>query len=168
MIYTLSKHPCSRKVGKGRQYLADNQGNIFDVFGRQRAWAVWRNYHRKPNCHSHYPQVDNIAVSRLVCSAFHGEPKHGQQCHHLNGNIFDNRPDNLIWLFVSRHHHYDRRLKALKTLISNVSIFSRRDFIRFARMSEVSFSAMLAKFSHGKVLDPADEPNRDYDPFIER
>ena len=143
------RRPCSRKEGKGKRYYADDTGSIYGTFGNQRSTHRWKNYRRLPNCHSDYPQVDGILVSRLVCSAFHGAPKRGHQCHHLNGNIFDNRPENLIWLSKARHRLYDNRLKALKQRLEiDISVFNRRDFIRFARMSESSFQSMLATFTH--------------------
>ena len=36
-------------------------------------------------------------VARLVCEAFHGPPKPGQVCMHLNEDSRDNRPENLRW-----------------------------------------------------------------------
>lgn len=37
-------------------------------------------------------------VNRLVCSAFHGAPdRKSLHARHLNGDSFDNRPENLRW-----------------------------------------------------------------------
>lgn len=36
-------------------------------------------------------------VHSLVCRAFHGEPKPGQEVRHLNGIPSDNRASNLAW-----------------------------------------------------------------------
>jgi hypothetical protein len=36
-------------------------------------------------------------VHRLVCEAFHGKPKDGQVCMHLDEDSRNNRPDNLRW-----------------------------------------------------------------------
>ena len=105
-----------------------------------------------------YPHVHiagkEHATHLLICAAWWGKPRKGQQCHHLNGNILDIRPMNLIWLSKPRHRLYDARLKAIKELLGNqgVLIFSRKDFIRFARMSEANFCALLASFT----LDPSE------------
>ena len=87
-------------------------------------------------------------IHRLICAARWGKPRKGQECHHLNGNKFDNRPDNLIWLAKPRHRIYDARLRDLKALLGNqgILIFSRQDFIRFACMSDKNFTPMLSKF----------------------
>ena len=86
-------------------------------------------------------------IHRLICAARWGKPRKGQECHHLNGNKFDNGPDNLIWLYKPRHRIYDARLKELKALFGNgICTFERQDFIRFSRMSEKHFQSMLAKF----------------------
>ena len=37
-------------------------------------------------------------VSRLVASAWHGEPKDGMTVNHINGNSSDNRAENLEWV----------------------------------------------------------------------
>ena len=92
-------------------------------------------------------------IHRFICAARWGIPRKGQECHHLNGNKFDNRPDNLIWLSRSRHRHYDARLNALKALLGDqgVLIFSRQDFNRFARMSEANFQSILKSLSLCKL-----------------
>lgn len=37
------------------------------------------------------------SVHRAVCEAFHGFPKDGQECNHIDGNKNNNRPENLEW-----------------------------------------------------------------------
>jgi len=39
----------------------------------------------------------NYKIHRLVCEAFHGEPKPGQVVIHLDEDATNNRPDNLRW-----------------------------------------------------------------------
>jgi len=39
----------------------------------------------------------NIGVHHLVLLAFHGRPKKGEECRHLNGFPWCNRPGNLRW-----------------------------------------------------------------------
>lgn len=56
----------------------------------------------------YFVSVDNkaIGVQRLVCLAFHGVPKPGQDnaCHR-DGNRKNNREDNLYWGSHSQNHH---------------------------------------------------------------
>lgn len=41
--------------------------------------------------------IGQVLAHRLICSAFHGEPREGQYARHLNGDPADNRPENLAW-----------------------------------------------------------------------
>lgn len=43
-------------------------------------------------------------VHQLVCLAFHGSPKPGQECSHEKGNRFDNRPSKLLWETRKKNH----------------------------------------------------------------
>lgn len=38
-----------------------------------------------------------MAVHRMVCIAFHGEPTPGQVVRHIDGNHLNNKADNLAW-----------------------------------------------------------------------
>lgn len=42
-------------------------------------------------------------VARLVCRAFHGEPMDGQQAAHGDGDVFNDRADNLRWATASEN-----------------------------------------------------------------
>lgn len=43
-------------------------------------------------------KLKNIIVHRHVCAAFHGpKPSPAHQVRHLNGDKYDNRPENLAW-----------------------------------------------------------------------
>lgn len=126
-------HPCSLKEGKGKQYLADDEGTIYGQNGNKRTAHCWKNFQRIPNCHSYYPQVDGCLVSRLVCSAFHGEAKEGQECHHLDGNIHNNRPENLIWLDKKEHHLFDAVQRALRMAGRDLVQMSREEIITLTR-----------------------------------
>ena len=125
--------PCSLKEGKGKQYFADEEGNIYSKFGRKRAVHYWKRFRNIPNCHSYYPQVDECLISRLVCSAFHGEAIEGQECHHLNGNKFDNRPENLIWLSRKEHRLFDTVQRALRLCERDITRMSRDEIISLTR-----------------------------------
>ena len=92
-------------------------------------------------------------IHRLICAARWGKPRKGQECHHLNGNKFDNRPDNLIWLAKPRHRIYDARLNEAKQLLGDaVLLFDRKAFINWARLSDKAFHALLAKYHR---VDPS-------------
>ena len=100
----------------GRTYFANSNGDILNAEGKKLTMKYCPAKHvSKPNMHGAYPQV-NIAgrahiIHRLVCTAFWGKPLPGQECHHLNGNKFDNRPSNLIWLTKPLHLRFDRAVK---------------------------------------------------------
>lgn len=38
-----------------------------------------------------------VDVAKLICVAFHGPRPEGRTVSHLNGNVQDNRPENLAW-----------------------------------------------------------------------
>ena len=139
----------------GKSYFADDDGHILNAkdhvmvlkFSPRDAMHIGGSKH--PHLSIAGKEKD---AHRLICAARWGLPRKGQECHHLNGNKFDNRPMNLIWLSKARHQHYDNRLKALRKLFDNLAVNERQDFIRWARMSEASFHAMLAGYTKG---DPA-------------
>ena len=153
MIY---KYRIPPSLTEGTRCYADDDGNIVNENGTKRPpyFYPYDHLHRGGSKYP-YTRFNNKPkeIHRLICAARWGLPRKGQECHHLNGDKFDNRPSNLIWLSKSRHRLYDARLKSLKTLFTNVSIFSRRDFIRFANMSEASFQSMLAKYHRDPSFD---------------
>ncbi len=76
-----------------------------------------KNFHPKPNVHSNYPRmthfIGNPYCHLLVAFAWLSPGKEGgkMECHHLNGNICDNRAANLIWLSHDDHRRYDAALR---------------------------------------------------------
>ena len=90
---------------------------------------VTKNFRRKPNVHSNYPRmcgwVGNPNCHILVAIAWIGPGTSSRQtggvasaekgikmeCHHLNGNICDNRASNLIWLSHEAHRRFDAALR---------------------------------------------------------
>lgn len=134
----------------GKNYFSDDEGHILNARGYVIAlkFSPYDALCKGGSKHLHLTiGGKEREAHRLICAARWGIPRKGQECHHLNGNKFDNRPNNLIWLSKSRHRHYDNRLKALKKLLTNLSIYSRKDFIRWSRMSEANFQSMLANYS---------------------
>ena len=142
---------------EGTTYYANERGHVVSVTGHELVdkFSPFERLNKGGSKQLHLSIAGKERKThRLVCAARWGKPRKGQECHHLNGNKFDNRPDNLIWLSKSRHRLYDARLKSLKALLGDqgVLIFTRLDFIRFARMSEAHFNAMLSKLHR---IDPS-------------
>lgn len=50
-----------------------------------------------------------IQIHRLVCSTFNGKAPEGYEVSHLNGNSWDNRPENLKW--ETRSENLARRIQ---------------------------------------------------------
>lgn len=42
-------------------------------------------------------QTEKVYLHRLICEAFHGRPKAGQVCRHLDGDKTNNSANNLSW-----------------------------------------------------------------------
>jgi len=81
-------------------YYAGDDGNIYSNFGKgfkklkasiQSTGKYYQLSIIKNRTRKHY------RVHRLVCEAFHGIPKEGMTCSHLDGNWRNNKPDNLKW-----------------------------------------------------------------------
>ena len=109
----------------GKIYYADSDGNIRNAKGKiLKPLFAPSDYISRPNMHGAYPRVVINKKSRnvhsLVCTAFWGLPLPNHVCHHLDGNKFNNRPANLIWLHRSVHPKYDR-------LVRQGIIFQHRD-----------------------------------------
>ena len=101
----------------GRTYFADEEGNIINLQGRKLKIDFSPAKHNSPYTHGGaYPCVKiagrNPLVHKLVCAAFWGMPAPDQVCHHLDGNKFNNRPDNLVWVHVKDHPAWDRAMRA--------------------------------------------------------
>ena len=100
----------------GKTYYADTDGNILNAKGRKlKPLLSPGNHISRPNMHGAYPQVNidgkRPTVHKLVCTAFWGLPKPNHVCHHLDGNKFNNRPDNLIWVSREEHPNFDRAVR---------------------------------------------------------
>ena len=95
----------------GRTYYATSEGHILNAKGKQLVenfCPAKRNY-KRGSC---YPCIriagKDRRIHHLVCATFWGLPQPNQICHHLDGNKFNNRPDNLIWLSREDHPKFDR------------------------------------------------------------
>ena len=47
----------------------------------------------------------------LIALTWIGPRPDGYECHHRNGDIYDNRASNLIWLSRDDHRRYDAALR---------------------------------------------------------
>ena len=114
----------------GKTYYADTDGNILNAKGHKLAprLSPFARHYKKGSC---YPQVriaeKNFLIHKLVCAAFWGLPKPGQVCHHFDGNKFNNRPDNLIWLDPKEHPLFDRAVRQ-GIIYKHVDGFARMDY----------------------------------------
>ena len=145
----------------GNHFYADDQGVISDDNDREKPQHFYEaDRNHKGGSMYNFIRYGKYAkkAHKLICAARWGIPRKGLECHHLNGNKFDNRPMNLIWLSKPRHQHYENRLKALRMVLGDLSIYSRKDFVRWARMSEHNFQAMLANYTK---RDPKDIMDHD-------
>ena len=127
-------HLCQGVVSRGgdRKLYCSEQGRFYSLSTRglnQTKPYVTKNFRRKPNVHSNYPRmcgwVGNPHCHILVAIAWIGPGTSSRQtggvasaekgikmeCHHLNGNICDNRASNLIWLSKAEHRRFDAALK---------------------------------------------------------
>jgi len=168
-----SKYRIPPSLIGGKNYFSNDDGHILNANNHVMTFK-FSPYDAIGLRGSYHPHLSiggkELNAHRLICAARWGLPRKGQECHHLNGNKFDNRPMNLIWLSKTRHRLYDNRLRALKEILGQGAfLFARKDFIRFARMSDASFAAMLAKYAcQDPLAAAAEEPSRDFDIFVER
>lgn len=104
-----------------KDYMAGSDGNVYSRtrykgFGRKE-YTDW--YPLKPIksnkgyltiSMSHNGKKTTRLLHRLICSAFHGEPKpKSLQVRHRDGNRENNRPENLLW-GTQAENWDDRRL----------------------------------------------------------
>lgn len=73
----------------------EDQGVYVDEEGQ-----IWRRLSIHKDAHG-YPMVKvmgrGVRVHSLVCRAYHGSPKDGQEVRHLDGSVDNNDPKNLSW-----------------------------------------------------------------------
>ena len=97
----------------GKTYFADENGNIQNAKGKilKPLFSTSNKNHRGGSVYPHVSLNVDKDIHSLVCAAFWGIRQSGQVCHHLDGNKFNNRPDNLIWLYPDEHRFYDKLVK---------------------------------------------------------
>ena len=88
-IYSLYKYGPSRGFRKVPRPLKGGIGSTKKYFILAVRGSITRNKYTTKSVH------------RLICIAFHGKPKVGHTASHLDGDGFNNRPENLIWESLS-------------------------------------------------------------------
>ena len=118
----------------GKTYYADSDGNIRNAKGRIRKpdFNKAMQNHKGGSC---YPVVEIAGKKRtihiLICTTFWGPRKPGQECHHLDGNKFNNRPTNLIFLDPDEHRRFDKAMRAGKIYVRSLTDPMDFDFTHF-------------------------------------
>lgn len=105
------------RQGSARLYCSD-QGTFFSLSRRglnQVKCFRTKNFQRKPNVHSNYPRMCGFKGAPychlLVAIAWIGPRPEGYECHHRNGDMYDNSASNLVWLSHDDHRRYDAALR---------------------------------------------------------
>ena len=132
---------------------------------------------RKPNMHAAYPKMTQYRARHchhLMALAFYGErptfiderpttndkrPKtYVGICHHLIPDKLDYRPANLLcWLTREQHYEADRRQRALRKVLPDMSALSYDDHRRLQDPRVTScedFAMFLSSFITGESNSP--------------
>ena len=110
-----------------------------------------------------YPYMRNfrgLRCHKIVCATFHGSRyRNGikRECHHIIPDVLDYSAENLMWLEPAVHRRYDAVQRSLRMS---------------GRLATMTRPEIIAVTEQYLLTDPlaaaAKEPNRDFDPFIER
>lgn len=89
-------------------------------------------------------KTKNVHV--LVCSAFHG-PKIGKlEVSHINGNSFDNRPENLMWETRSSNHK-----RKIEHKTDDCGVRNSRAKINSEQLLEIKELLRIGKLTHEEI-----------------
>lgn len=100
----------------GKTYFADEEGNIINRKGHKltvkfsKRNATHLKNHGEEYLHLTFDKERRIAP--LICAAFWGPAPADHVCHHLDGNKFNNRPSNLMWVRRDMHPTFDRVMRS--------------------------------------------------------
>ena len=96
----------------------------------------------------------------IVCATFHGSRyRNGikRECHHIIPDVLDYSAENLMWLEPAVHRRYDAVQRSLR-MTGRLASMTRPEIIAVTEQYLLSDPLVAA----------SKEPNRDFDPFIER
>ena len=93
-----------------------------------------------------------------MCVTFHGPRPIGYECDHINGVVTDYSASNLQWVTPAENRRRARILRIIRSIGRNPAEMSTEELLRI--FASYDFSDPLAA--------AAKEPNRDFDPFVER
>lgn len=115
---------------------------------------------KRGNIYPFMTHFRSLQCHKIVCATFHGSRyRNGikRECHHIFPDVLDYSADNLMWLEPAVHRRYDAVLRSL------------RKTGRIATMTRPEIIAVTEQYLLSDPLVAASkEPNRDFDPFIER
>ena len=57
-----------------------------------------------------------ITSQKLVARTFHGLPDEPKQAHHIDGNIWNNKKDNILWVTMQQHKLIHRLYEKYKAV----------------------------------------------------
>lgn len=69
-----------------------------------------------------YGKSKSFVLARLIASAWHGVPEEGMTVNHINGNIFDNRAENLEWCTRSENVKHAYRTGLRKNVVPTILV----------------------------------------------
>lgn len=83
-------------------------------------------------------------VHSLVCAAFRGPRPEGYDCSHINGNKWDNRPENLLWEtrkenFARKKEHgtHDQGCNNSRAKLNREQIQAMKHFLKEGETHEI-------------------------------
>jgi hypothetical protein len=111
---------------KSVKYLITEDGKIFREVKTQPTGP------QKSYLNAHLGRGIRWTVHRLVCTLWHGEPKEGQVCRHLDNDPANNHFSNLKWGSMSenaidtRDANYSKQQKITKEIADEIRDFAYR------------------------------------------
>ena len=115
---------------------------------------------KRGNAYPSMRHFGSLFCHLVVCATFHGSRyRNGikRECHHIIPDVLDYSADNVMWLEPAVHRRYDTIQRML------------RKTGRLATMTRPEIIAVTEQYLLTDPLaDAGKEPNRDFDPFIER
>ena len=158
MLYPNQTNECAKwrippSMIDGATYYANERGHIVTAAGYELAdkFSPAARLNKGGSKHIHVTIAGKEReIHRFICAARWGIPRKGQECHHLNGNKFDNRPDNLIWLDREEHRLFDTVQRALRIAGRDLTQMSREEIIALTRQYRLVNPAdrMAYDFTH--------------------